>query len=68
MRQIALLGLAVLIFSGSAAAEARLLDWSELHGWADDDHDAARDVFLETCGGLPNGIGNGGFYHPSTFP
>lgn len=55
MRQIALLGLAVLVFSGSATAEARLLDWSELHGWADDDHRAAREVFLETCGDLSNG-------------
>lgn len=33
----------------SAAAEVRLLDWSELHGWQEDDHQEALDVFKVTC-------------------
>lgn len=35
--------------SNSAPAEARLLDWSELHGWKDDDHGVALEVFKVTC-------------------
>lgn len=40
-------GLAV----GMAQADARytLIDWSDLEGWASDDHRAALEVFKETC-------------------
>ncbi|NND42768.1 MAG: murein transglycosylase [Silicimonas sp.] len=55
MRRIGLSGFAAMIFSGSVAAETSLLDWSELHGWSDDDHTSARAVFLETCGDLSAG-------------
>ncbi len=37
---------------GPAAAAPTLLGFSELDGWAEDDHAAALDVFLETCGDL----------------
>lgn len=42
-----------LMMSGTVSAETKLLDWSDLHGWARDDHAAALAVFLETCGDLP---------------
>ena len=44
-----------LAMTGSAAAEAELLDWSDLNGWADDDLGEALSVFLETCGDLKEG-------------
>ena len=37
---------------GAAEADVKLLDWSDLDGWARDDHDLARSVFLETCGDI----------------
>lgn len=43
------------VMTGSAAAEAKLLDWSDLNGWADDKLEEALSVFLETCGDLKNG-------------
>lgn len=46
---------ATAIMAGSAASETHLLDWSDLHGWQDDDHSAALSVFLETCGDLVEG-------------
>lgn len=38
-----------------AAAETtlKILDYSELDGWEADDHSAALDAFLKTCGDLP---------------
>lgn len=35
-----------------AAGSHRVLDWSELHDWGDDDHNAAFAVFRETCGDM----------------
>lgn len=35
--------------SGAANADVRLLDWADLHGWADDDHALALSVFQRTC-------------------
>lgn len=42
---------AMLLTAGAALAEPRytLLEFSDLDGWADDDHDAAMSAFLETC-------------------
>lgn len=42
------------IFPGAAMSEvtARQLDYAELQGWADDDHAAALDAFMVTCGDL----------------
>ncbi|MBF9048451.1 murein transglycosylase [Roseobacter sp. HKCCD9010] len=34
---------------GSAEPTAQVLEFSDLQGWADDDHNAALDVFLNTC-------------------
>ena len=39
-------------FASEASAQPTLLDWQDLEGWADDDHEFARGVFLETCGDL----------------
>ncbi|NNE78784.1 MAG: murein transglycosylase A [Silicimonas sp.] len=47
--------LAAAFLAGPALSDARLLDWADLHGWADDDHTAALSVFLETCGDLNSG-------------
>lgn len=44
--------LALALTVGSAEAGARLLSWSDMDGWARDDHDLARSVFLETCGDI----------------
>ena len=43
------------LLAGPALSEAKLLDWADLHGWADDDHATALAVFQETCGDLKNG-------------
>ncbi len=48
------LGAAVIGFAMTAAANAQdpkvtVLGFDQLDGWADDDHQAALDVFLETC-------------------
>lgn len=37
----------------AAGASAEILRFQDLHGWAEDDHQAALEVFLETCGDLP---------------
>ena len=47
--------LAALTLPGSGAvAETNLkvLDYSDLEGWKDDDHSAALRTFLNTCGDL----------------
>lgn len=44
--------LATAIMSSPSISESRLLDWSDLQGWAQDDHSAALSVFRETCGDL----------------
>ena len=44
--------LALVMTVGAAKADIKLLDWSDLDGWARDDHDLARSVFLETCGDI----------------
>ncbi len=36
----------------AAGTEYSLLDFSDLSGWKDDDHDAALTAFLETCGDM----------------
>lgn len=47
--------LALAMIAGAGCAETRLLDWADLDGWSADDHEAARAVFLETCGDLTEG-------------
>lgn len=43
-----------LLLAAGAMAETRhtMLDFSELNGWADDDHSAALSVFSETCSAI----------------
>lgn len=41
--------------ASAAMAEAKLLDFADLRGWADDNHAAAITAFQETCGDLKNG-------------
>lgn len=55
MRRLGLAFVVTTAFSGPVSGEARLLDWSDLHGWADDEHSAALNVFRETCGDLKEG-------------
>ncbi|MEJ1997436.1 MAG: MltA domain-containing protein [Maritimibacter sp.] len=38
--------------AGLDEAEISILSFDDLHGWADDDHNAAMAVFLETCAQL----------------
>lgn len=47
--------LAMAASTGLAMAEARLLDWADLNGWADDDHVAALSVFQRTCIDMKDG-------------
>ena len=47
-------GLAGMTDAG-AETTVRLLDYSELEGWADDDHGAALTVFLNTCMDMDEG-------------
>lgn len=54
MRRIGL-ALSLLTLAGLAHAEARLLDWADLHGWAEDEHAHALHVFTETCGDIVDG-------------
>ncbi|MBT8455543.1 MAG: murein transglycosylase [Rhodobacteraceae bacterium] len=51
MRALAATGLAFGLALSAAVAEPRysILDWSDLDGWARDDHAQALDVFMETC-------------------
>lgn len=49
----ACLGLA--LTAGQAMSEARLLDWSDLNGWAQDDHATALAVFQRTCIDMKDG-------------
>ncbi len=46
--------LALALCSGAAMAEPTysLLDFSDLRGWSEDDHQEALDVFLTTCGDI----------------
>ena len=46
---------AAVVMSASASAETRLLDWADLHGWRNDDHSQAFEVFLETCRDMKEG-------------
>ncbi len=41
--------------AGLDDADIRLLEFSDLEGWAEDDHDAAMVVFIETCALLNDG-------------
>ncbi len=41
--------------ASGAQAEARLLDWADLHDWERDNHAEALSVFRETCGDLKDG-------------
>lgn len=52
MRRLGLALAMVAAMTGPASAETRMLDWFDLHGWEKDDHQAALQVFLETCGDL----------------
>lgn len=47
MRAAAFVALALM--AGAARADATLLDWRDLNGWAGADHELARTVFLGTC-------------------
>ncbi len=48
------LALGCVLAEAAPASEPRatILPWDELDGWADDDHAAALDVYLETCGDM----------------
>lgn len=46
---------AMSMLNGPVFAETTLLDWSDLNGWAQDDHATALDVFQETCRDLDEG-------------
>ena len=46
---------AAMITAHSVAAEARLLDFADLHDWERDNHAEALSVFRETCGDLKDG-------------
>ncbi len=49
----AILGLSLVAAGGTMANSTyQLLQFDELDGWADDDHQAAMDVFLSTCGDM----------------
>lgn len=54
---IAFLLMAVCAFGTTAMAQidARLLSFDELDGWAEDDHEAALEVFLNTCTDMAEG-------------
>lgn len=56
MRPWLVAGFAVVFSMTAAKADptVTLLDWSDLDGWAQDDHDAALDAFMETCPDLPD--------------
>jgi membrane-bound lytic murein transglycosylase A len=42
--------LAACLAAGASFADStRVLEYGDLHGWAEDDHQAALDVFLSTC-------------------
>lgn len=41
--------------AGAASAEVRLLDWSDLYGWPEDDHSAAFAAFQTTCTDMKSG-------------
>lgn len=55
MRALGLAVAAMTMLSGPALPETRILDWSELHGWSEDNHSVALSVFLETCGDMESG-------------
>lgn len=55
MRRLGLAFAVSAVMSGPASSETHLLDWSDLHGWADDDHQAALQVFRETCRDVTDG-------------
>jgi membrane-bound lytic murein transglycosylase A len=56
MRDLAAaLALSVILMAGPSFGQTRLLDWSDLEGWTEDDLDAALSVFRETCGDLRDG-------------
>ena len=44
-----IVALGAMIGVGAAQAETRILNWSDLNGWANDDHSAAFSVFSTTC-------------------
>ena len=47
--------LAASLMANALHAEARLLDWADLHDWQRDNHADALAVFRETCGDLKDG-------------
>lgn len=49
---LAVLAAALIVGGQPASSEGvrhKIVDWTELQGWAHDDHDAALSVFMETC-------------------
>lgn len=54
MRTAAFAAVSAVCIAGNALADATysILDWTDLPGWSDDDHEAALTVFNNTCGDL----------------
>ena len=54
----ATLAVCAAVVSGPAAAGTSydVIDWSDLRGWEDDQHEAALSVFLETCPDLSDEV------------
>ncbi|WOI55932.1 MltA domain-containing protein [Palleronia sp. LCG004] len=55
MRAVAAALASAMILAGAAASSeprSTILDWGDLDGWSADDHRAALDVFLGTCGDM----------------
>ncbi len=52
---LAVFGAATFASDVMAEPTHSILDWSDLSGWEDDDHEAALGVFISTCGDLGEG-------------
>ena len=47
-----IVALGIMAGISAAGADTRVLDWSDLKGWEQDDHSAAYEAFKRTCGQL----------------
>ncbi|MHA6264269.1 murein transglycosylase A [Arenibacterium sp. CAU 1754] len=52
LRAVILAGLVMTAGSSQAETTYQVLDYTDLNGWPEDDHDAALSVFLNTCADL----------------
>lgn len=52
VRALALVGLIMASGVNASETEYSILDFKDLNGWAEDDHDAALRVFRDTCGDM----------------